>query len=245
MTRTWTKTYPTPAHAQTAAAHYDWIRDVGHLHVPDLLHRDGRRLVFTHVPARHATPTDLPDLADVLARFHTAAHKHLAGAPTSQPHTTARGLTIPGFRDHREQRLLDLLAAPPPPDTPLTGDGVRAWIRDSDGLPAAVYKDANVRNFLLTDASAPVAVDFDVLTLAPLGYDLAKLAVTATMTYGPLDSALIAKALDRYNTLLAETGLPGCTRAQFTAWTQMHHVLTSPYLGCNGYRHSWRVKTTW
>ncbi|TDC73012.1 phosphotransferase, partial [Actinomadura sp. 7K507] len=218
---------------------YDWVRDVDRLHVPDLLNRDGPRLVFTHVRGRHATPTDLPDLARVLARFHSAAHQHLAVAPTSQPHTTARGLTIPGFRERREQRLLDLLAAPTPPDTPLTADDVHTWMEYSDGLPATVYKDANIRNFLLTGTSAPVAVDFDVLTLAPLGYDLAKLVVTAAMTYGALDKLLIAETLDRYNTFLDDTDLPGCTRPQFTAWTQMHHILTSPYLGSNDYQFSW------
>lgn len=65
------------------------------------------------------------------------------------------------------------------------------------------------------------------------------------MTYGPLSRLLIARAFDRYNAVLADMGLPGCTRAQFTAWTRMHHILTSPYLGRNGYQFSWRVKTTW
>ena len=44
----------------------------------------------------------------------------------------------------------------------------------ADG-PAAFYKDANPRNFLITPAGHPVTIDFDDLTLAPFGYDLAKL----------------------------------------------------------------------
>jgi hypothetical protein len=68
---------------------------------------------------------------------------------------------------------------------------------------------------------------------------LAKLVVSAAMTYGPLDSGLVHGALLAYNQLLAEAGLPACTTEQFTAWAQMHHILTSPYLGRNGYRFPW------
>ncbi|MGH7743678.1 MAG: phosphotransferase [Candidatus Dormibacteria bacterium] len=241
MTGTWTKTYPTATQAEAAAAHYYWIRDVGQLQTPDLVRRDDHKLVFAHVSGRHAAPADLPNLAAALARFHTAAYQHLAGARMNQPHRAARGLILPGFSDCREQRLLDLLAAPTPPDTPLTGDDVRAWIRYADDLPPAVYKDANIRNFLITVEHAPIAVDFDTLTLAPLGYDLAKLIVSAAMTYGPLDHGLVDDALTRYNALLADAALPGCTTAQFSVWTEMHHVLTSHYLGRNGYRFSWAI----
>ncbi len=61
-----------------------------------------------------------------------------------------------------------------------------ALLHGACGGPAAFYKDANPRNFLITPAG-PVTVDFDDLTLAPFGYDLAKLVVTLAMTYGALD----------------------------------------------------------
>lgn len=238
MTRTWTKSYANPAKASAAAAHYDWLRDVGQVSVPDLMSRDGHELVFAHVPGRHATPADLPYLASALARFHTAAHQHLAGAPMNEPHQTACGLIIPGFRHRRERRLLDLLATPSP-NTPLTSASVRELISHAGSLPTSVYKDANVRNFLINPGREPVMVDFDALTLAPLGYDLAKLIASTVMTYGPLDSGLLGEALDRYNGLLTEAALPGCSNDEFAAWTEMHHILTSPYQGRNGYRHPW------
>ncbi len=90
--------------------------------------------------------------------------------------------------------------------------------------------------------AGPVTVDFDDLTLAPFGYDLAKLVVSLSMTYGALGSARITAALDAYNT--ATRHLPGVmpvTREQLMAWAEIHHILTSRYLGRAGYRHSWHA----
>lgn len=238
MTGTWIKTYPSVQAAAKAAAHYDWISDTGQLSLPDLLLRDGPRLAFAHVPGRHVEPADLPDVARALALFHAAAHQHLDRIPAGSPHHTHRGLTIPGFTDRRQDRLQQLVTAPTAPDTWLTPSAIRAWMDRAALLPAAVYKDANVRNFLLTDA-ATIGVDFDVLTLAPLGYDLGKLVVSAVMTYGPLAAALLDDTVTSYNTVLAEANLPSCMAEEFTAWAEIHHILTSPHQGRNGNQYSW------
>ncbi|MEO5877939.1 MAG: phosphotransferase, partial [Streptosporangiaceae bacterium] len=239
MNKTWSKTYPTRTAAEAAAGNHTWISEVGQLTIPDLLHQNEREIVFAHISGQHVTPDDLTAVAGCLARFHAAAHQHLTGARTNEPHQTSRGTILTGFSEHREQRLLDLLAAPSPPDTWLTSGRVRAWITHAAGLPAAVYKDANVRNFLLTPSI--VAVDFDTVTLAPLGYDLAKLLVSAAMTYGPLDAGLVSACLHTYNELLSAAGLRNCTNEQFSTWAEMNHVLTSPYIGRNGYRFPGRM----
>jgi Phosphotransferase enzyme family len=237
MTETWTKTYPTAQAAAEAVTHYEWIRDVGQLPLPNLLRRDDRKLIFTRVHGRHVTPSDLPNVARVLARFHTAAHQHLGGIRAGEIHHARNGVTIEAFSHHREQRLLDLLTGPAPPDTWLTPSQVEAWMGHAARLPATVYKDANVRNFLLTGAHT-VAVDFDTLTLAPPGYDAAKLIVSAAMTYGPLSPAFIDEVRASYNMVLHAAHLPICTSEEFTAWTEINHVLTSRFQGLNGYRHS-------
>ncbi|WP_344831755.1 aminoglycoside phosphotransferase family protein [Actinocorallia longicatena] len=224
---------------------YDWLRDVGQISVPDLIHRDGRDLVFAHVDGHHPAPADLPDLAVALARFHVEAHRKLAGAAMNEPHPTTSGLTIPGFSHRREQRLIELLAAPNPPRTRLTAEAVRAWISHADALPPAVYKDTNLRNILIDQGSKPVNVDFDTLTLAPFGYDLAKLIVSAVMTYGSLATGTIGEMLDRYNVFLSQAALRPCAKDEFTAWIEMHHILTFPYLGRNGYRYSWIEVSAW
>lgn len=238
MTETWTKTYPTAQAAAKAVTHYEWIRDVGHLPLPNLLRRDDRRLVFTHLRGRHVTPSDLPDVARLLARFHIAAHQHLGGIRAGEPHHAHGALTIRAFDHHRKQRLLDLLTGPTPLDSRLTPSQIEAWMDHAAHLPATVYKDANVRNFLLTNTGT-VAVDFDALTLAPPGYDAAKLIVSAAMTYGPLSLTLVEETRASYNTVLHTANLTNCTAEEFTAWIEIHHILTSPYQELNGYRHSW------
>jgi hypothetical protein len=67
------------------------------------------------------------------------------------------------------------------------------------GEPAAFYKDSNPRNFLITGDGTIFAVDTDDLTLAPFGYDLAKLIATLTMTYGEIGPAGIETAREIYN----------------------------------------------
>uniref|UniRef100_UPI0014702863 aminoglycoside phosphotransferase family protein n=1 Tax=Spirillospora albida TaxID=58123 RepID=UPI0014702863 len=227
-------TYRTRAAAETAARNHAWISGLGQLAVPALLHQNDRQLVFAHIPGRHVTRNDLSSVAGSLARFHVAAHRRLHDARTNEDHPTGRGAVLTGFAEQRERRLLQLLASSPPPETWLTPALVRAWILHAADLPAAVYKDANIRNFLLTPTV--VAVDFDIISLAPLGYDLAKLVVSAAMTYGPLDTSLEAKCLNTYNEHLSAAGLRICTGQQFLTWAEMNHVLTSPYIGRNGYR---------
>src|SRR6266536_3346157 len=95
----------------------------------------------------------------------------------------------------------------------------------------------------LITADGPIIVDADDLALAPFGYDLAKLVVTLAMTHGPLSTAAIHQALDAYNQAacrhhrgLGRVGLP-----TLLAWAEIHHILTSPYLGRDGYRHGWHT----
>lgn len=104
-------------------------------------------------------------------------------------------------------------------------------------MPAAFYKDANPRNFLIADARVAV-IDFDSISLAPFGYDLAKLVVSTAMTAGPLPEDTIRRAVDAYNCEPQSRGFPGCSWREFAAWCEFHHILTTPYLGTNGYKFS-------
>lgn len=84
-------------------------------------------------------------------------------------------------------------------------------------------------------------IDHDFLTLAPFGYDLAKLITSLAMTHGPLPSALIAEALAAYNQALPGPPhhIPEVRCSDLMAWAEVHHVLTSHYLGRRGYRYGW------
>lgn len=242
--RRWTKRYPSAAASRTAAANHHWLTDLA-APVPALITIGEDHLEFDHVRGRHAQPRDLPQLASLLGELHHAAYAaELHRARLDRPHTTSTGLTIPDFITRRRAAVHTLLTSGAVPAPALTAAQALRTLESAAAHPACLYKDSNPRNFLITTTGTvarAVLVDFDVLTLAPAGYDLAKLIVTLTMTHGPLPTVEIDRALSAYNTALttAPTGLKAVNRAELTTWASIHHILTSPYLGRGGYRYAW------
>lgn len=119
----------------------------------------------------------------------------------------------------------------------LTADDVEQLRRLAAALPLALYKDTNCRNVLLGADDAVWLVDFDDLTLAPVGYDLAKLIVSVAMTQArrpDLDS-LTATYVDALQAPID----PNSFTPSVLAWCAMHDVLTARYIGHNGYRARW------
>ena len=182
----------------------------------------------------------LPTLGQVHAIAHAARLCHIR---LDASYTTASGHLIPGFLTRRLAAVTRTLGAGtvPGPAPLSTGQAERPLLRGACGDPAAFYKDANPRNFLITVATGPVTVYFDDLSLTPFGYDLAKLVVTLAMTCGSLPALQITAALGAYNAATRqrcpEAG--ACYRKQLMAWAEIHHILTSRYLGRAGYQHSW------
>jgi aminoglycoside/choline kinase family phosphotransferase len=93
-------------------------------------------------------------------------------------------------------------------------------------------------------------VDFDDLTLAPFGYDLAKLIVSAAMTYGRLPKSTLDDCLNAYNDAAQTACDPydvdlGCSFEDLVQYSEIHHVLTSGYLGRHGYIHTWPDARPW
>jgi len=213
------------------------------LRLPRLLAAGPDRLVFEHVDGRHAVPRDLPGLARHLGDLHGAAHVGpLADARLDTPHGTEAGHQIPDFLTSRLPALARRLADGLVPDPLLDLPRAACLLHAAASGPAALYKDANPRNFLLTQGGS-VVVDFDDLTLAPFGYDLAKLIVTLAMTHGSVPVSAIHQALDVYNQA-ANThrqGLGQVSLEALLAWAEVHHLLTSPYLGRHCYRFGWHT----
>ena len=241
-----TKAYASPLARHRAQEHHRWIaHTTPGILIPAIVGARPAEIDFEYLPGRHAGPGDLLLLADLLGRQHAAAHAGaLHAARMNEPHTTA-GVSIAAFAQDRRERLHELLAASAIPQSLLTAEAVDAWIEEAADLPAAFYKDANPRNFLITGTDIAV-VDFDTLTLAPFGYDLAKLIVSTAMTTGPLDEDIVRRGLDTYNRHLHARDLSGCSARQFAAWTEFHHILTTPYMGANGYRFGWHaVRPAW
>ena len=237
------KRYANPAARNRAYANYRWLAALGSpMRLPGRVPVDDQDcLAFEQVEGRHAMPGDLPMLAGHLGDVHGAAYvRDLYRARLGQPHHTQAGLCaaqLPGrpaagrrtgvASGHRPGRATpDCLCA--------------AADRGADG-PAAYYKDANPRNFLITPAGNPVTIDFDDLTLAPFGYDLAKLIVTLAMTHGPIPGQGIATALSAYNAATARhwPRLPGVARDELMNWVEIHDILTSRYAVDGRYSYSW------
>ena len=223
----YTKHYRDPARAADARTHLDWLRSLDScVRLPALLAAHPDRLCFEHLGKHHPGPADLPAVADALGRLNTAAHRHLPGARLDQPYPVNSTLTIPDFATARRQVITGRLRALLP------------------GLPVTIYKDANLRNALLTDTGVAL-IDFDDLTLAPFGYDLAKLIVSTAMTHGPLSEGAIGATLDAYNRAADSVPPPACPPHLLRLYTEIHHRLTARYLGRNGYRHDWAQVAPW
>lgn len=222
------KHYADPARAVAAGPHLTWLAHLGSgVRLPHLHRGTATHLILEHLDGRPVQPADLEPVAAVLGRLHgTAYTRELHTAHLDRDYTTSTGLTIRRFPAGREHVLTDA-------DTGLTE------------LPAALYKDCNLRNVVIT-ADGPALVDFDDLTLAPFGYDLAKLIVSTAMTHGRPPANQIHAALHAYNRAVHDTGAPAaCTWPRFTRYTEIHHRLTARYVGRNGYQRPWPDVRPW
>jgi hypothetical protein len=111
-----------------------------------------------------------------------------------------------------------------------------ALLEETATGPAAFYKDSNPRNFLITSPGEIYVIDADDLTLAPFGYDLAKLIVTMQMTHGRLWAADVTTALAAYNRAAASHGDGlAVSRSRLDAFSALHQIFNAPYAGRHGY----------
>jgi Phosphotransferase enzyme family len=236
------KRYASALARNRAEANYRWLtRLQGPAHLPELRYSGERELCFQHVEGRHAVPADLAMLAAHLGDIHGSVHQaELRKAELPVPYRAAGGQVLPSFPADRLAAVERQLAAGHVPNPGLTISQACRLITTADG-PAAFYKDANPRNFLITPDGTPVTIDFDDLTLAPFGYDLAKLIVSLAMTYGPIPGALVASALTCYNTATAahSRGMPGVTWDELMNWAEIQHILTSRYAADGRYGYQW------
>ncbi|MBL7495670.1 phosphotransferase [Frankia sp. CNm7] len=232
------KWYHDHARCAAASAHYIWLAalETGIL-LPRLLRADRHMLIFERVPGRAGLPGDLPRLGSIIGQLDAAAYRrHLYAASLREPHRTSAGPPLADFLSPRRGKLLALAAS-----AGLQTEQVATVLDMLADQPAALYKDANPRNFVLT-ADRVTIVDFDDLTLAPFGYDLAKLVVTTAMTHGKLATRTIQASVDAYNVQVQPNR---CDSESFRIVAEIHHLLTSPYLGRHGYRHPWPTVRPW
>ena len=230
--RLFTKHYRTPQQCAAAARHHAWLSvHARPLRQPDLHEAAPRHLVFQHVEGRHAEPGDLPRLAALLGDAHGAAwtsklHRARFNQPLRLPdggclHDYVASRTFALQRRWEQGHLANYRAM----------REMSALLRRSANGPVAFYKDSNPRNFLITVTGDVYTVDVDDLTLAPFGYDLAKLIHTLTLAHGPLAPDRVREALGRYNHAASRHHvILGSTHSRRLAdFLELHRVLTAPY----------------
>jgi hypothetical protein len=215
------KRYRDALHVQRALAHHHYLLTLG-ARVPTAwrLPEEPTTLVMGSAEGQHPYgQTQLELVAAALGGLHQRALTSTATA------------ALPGFVEVRQRRLAALRAA----GTSLPDLG--NWEKHAGETPNAIYKDTNRRNVLVSGATV-TWLDFDDLTQAPPGYDLAKLIVSAAMTDG--HSPDVGPLLDAYCTTLRGPSAIAATRRNLGLWLTMNGALTAGYVGRGGYRHSWR-----
>ncbi|GAA2342126.1 phosphotransferase [Dactylosporangium salmoneum] len=236
-----TKHYATPVHAARAVRHYRWID--GHakpMRQPDLHAIGPDSLTFERVEGRCVGPEDLPRMAELLGHAHGAAWRSdLQSASVRTPHHFHDGTPFDDYLGLRQLALRRRHEQGYLPNTEAL-DAMLALLHETAHEPFAFYKDSNPRNFIITTAGDIVTVDTDDLSLAPMGYDLAKLIATLHLTYGPLADRAVNDALFAYNEAAGGYGaqLGATDRRRLDDFLTLHAVLTAPYIGHNGYRWS-------
>lgn len=235
------KKYKTPERAAGAVRHYRWINDHAQpLRQPALHEIGATSLTFERVEGRSVHPSDLPRMAELLGHAHGAAWRSdLQSASLGTPHRFQDDTPFDDYLGPRQIALRQRHKQGHLPNT-MALDAMLALLKDTAQGPFTFYKDSNPRNFIITAAEDIVTVDTDDLSLAPMGYDLAKLIATLHLTYGPLTDQAVNAALSAYN---AATGCYGARlgatdRSRLDDFLALHAVLTAPYVGRNGYRYS-------
>ncbi|WP_075739088.1 phosphotransferase [Streptomyces acidiscabies] len=239
MTSTFTKRYPTPETAASAARNYAWLATHAlPMRQPALTEIGDTTLTFAHIEGRHAGPDDLLYLAALLGNAHGAAWRStLHRAELTEPYSFDDGTPFGAYLAPREEVLRERRRQGFLPSDDALASMLEILRQGAEG-PAAFYKDCNLRNFLTTDDYTVFTVDPDQLTLAPFGYDLAKLVLSMVMTCGPMPTGLQDEVLAMYNKAAGhhDARLGTTSRARFNGFLALHAVLTAPYAGRHGYR---------
>jgi Phosphotransferase enzyme family len=230
------KRYDSADRVAQAVRHHHWLAvHAPPMRQPRICAAGPASITFECVAGRHACPGDLPALGRLLGDAHGAAwYARLRNADLSAS-CSPSGAGIGDYLTCRRAALRRRL------ELGFLGGSAElraalALLEETASGPAAFYKDSNPRNFLITPPGEIYVIDADDLTLAPFGYDLAKLIVTLQMTHGHLGPADVATALAAYNRAAASHGDGlAVSRSRLDAFNALHQIFNAPYAGRHGY----------
>ncbi|GAA3904615.1 hypothetical protein GCM10022244_13510 [Streptomyces gulbargensis] len=237
-----TKRYKAPGQVASAARHHAWLTEHARpLRLPALTVFRPTSLTYEWIDGRPARAEDLLTLAALLGDAHGAAWAtDLRPASLNTPHRFQDGTAFGDYIGPRDIALRRRWEQGYLPNRSALHAMLGLLEKTAEG-PTAFYKDSNPRNFIITEAGDIYTVDTDDLTLAPMGYDLAKLIATLVLTYGPLPASAIDGALLAYNEAAERhhAGLGTTDRRRLDDFLALHAVLTAPYIGRHGYLDIW------
>lgn len=236
VTAEFVKHYGSPAAAARAVRHHRWLAgNAPPMRQPRICGTAAASITFEHITGQHARTNDLRALAGLLGDAHGSAWDvDLRRADLGTPHPLPGGGSLGDYLACRRVALHRRLERGFLPGTAALR-AMLTLLEETATGPAAFYKDSNPRNFLITGSGTIFVIDTDDVTLAPLGYDLAKLIVTLQMTYRNLRSAAVTTALDSYNQAAARHGHLAVTHAHLDPFLALHRVFNAPYAGRHGY----------
>ncbi len=230
MTPVFVKHYTTAENASRALQAYRWFASMNVLTVPQLLEWSPTSMTYEFVVGRHASIEDLNALARQLGQLSAHVRSaELSGRQNLEAAVIGRSLRLEDFAVSKDAWIAKHGAE-------LSNSEQASFQRVlSVTRQADLYKDANLRNFLITASGLTVTLDYDSLTVAPTGYDLAKLIVSLYMAGYDVGKDEMTSALDAFNA----DGSAGVLPADLSDYLAVNGALTRRYVGANGYVRSW------
>ncbi|MQB08167.1 hypothetical protein DXT91_29470 [Agrobacterium tumefaciens] len=119
----------------------------------------------------------------------------------------------------------------------LTASNFIRVLKHFSGTSSNLYKDSNVTNFINYNGGAFI-IDFDTITLAPFGYDFAKLLLTDAVKSHSLEQQRVAGALMQYRWTPACGALSANLMLMFM---DIHWIMAQPFRRKNSYQVDWAV----
>ncbi len=232
---TYTKSYPTVSRLNRALQNHLWLKELRTCQLAEVsaVDRADARVELGWVHGRHPRLDDVDRVCRELGRFHgTLLTEALA----------PRLAELPGFAESRVDALAAAMGNFSAP-AQMRENVERFVLLCDQQLPQAIYKDSNLRNLVIEDETV-THLDYDDLTRAPIGYDLAKFLLSVSLTFGvspPIDAALAAYC-DSAAVAGAERQLLGVPPGMVEAMLEINWLLTAPYAGANGYIHAHKTR---
>lgn len=231
----WCKRFHSVAAATRAVVSQRWMFEESSL-PPRIQAVEDRTVRYEPLRGRNLLPDELPKVAALLGQTDARLSRGKLRGRIAGECISTDAVRIDGFADPFRVNALKKTRAQ---GSLLSRSAAIGAVTRGCSFPAALYKDSNVRNFVVVGSRVRV-VDFDVVTLAPPGYDLAKLVLSGALTWGVLDFHPLDLLSEYVEAACDELGAERRVDPDwFHVWLELHWMLTARYVAPTRYGFSW------